>query len=388
MEKNIYVGKGSEEYYDEYIDFINYVFGFNGNANDFKKLLPKLYKPEYNPVENSYVVVENGRLRAAVGAYDLKYKILDEIVKIRGIGNVAVHPYSRSKGYMKALMNAAVSDMITDGIDLSILGGRRQRYNYFGYDKLGTTYAFSLVDDNMRHSFGKERTSKFVYKRVTPDDPKTLMFIKDLIDSQPCAPLRSLEKLYDTLVSWKKTLYAAFDCEDRFIGYCVYGDKSIDEILVLNDGDIVDFIVGFYDFIGSSSLVVRLPEWKRSYISKLCRLCESYNVEMNKSFSVFNYEKILRSLLKLKSTYTSLPDGELCVLIHGAARDEKLLIKVKDGVPAVMQADGEQTADKELLHLDAMNFFFATVAPERDSMPYFIRVWLPLPLWIYSADNV
>ena len=36
----IYKGRGNAEMYDDYMDFINYVFGFNGNEQDFKKLLP------------------------------------------------------------------------------------------------------------------------------------------------------------------------------------------------------------------------------------------------------------------------------------------------------------------------------------------------------------
>ena len=30
----IYNGRGNEAFYDEYIDCINYVFGFNGNVKD------------------------------------------------------------------------------------------------------------------------------------------------------------------------------------------------------------------------------------------------------------------------------------------------------------------------------------------------------------------
>ena len=36
---DIYYGHGTKEQFDDYMDFINYVFGFNGNQNDFKKLL-------------------------------------------------------------------------------------------------------------------------------------------------------------------------------------------------------------------------------------------------------------------------------------------------------------------------------------------------------------
>ena len=56
----IYKGRGNAEMYDDYMDFINYVFGFNGNEQDFKKLLPKLYNPECDPCYNNYVVTENG----------------------------------------------------------------------------------------------------------------------------------------------------------------------------------------------------------------------------------------------------------------------------------------------------------------------------------------
>ena len=53
MADNIYFGRGTAEMFDDYIDFINYVFGFNGNSNDFKKLLPKLYKYNYEPAVSS-----------------------------------------------------------------------------------------------------------------------------------------------------------------------------------------------------------------------------------------------------------------------------------------------------------------------------------------------
>ena len=49
METKIYKGRGNGIDREDYLDFINYVFGFNGNDTDFLKLLPKLYKPEYQP---------------------------------------------------------------------------------------------------------------------------------------------------------------------------------------------------------------------------------------------------------------------------------------------------------------------------------------------------
>ena len=131
MSDNIYFGRGTAEMFDDYMDFINYVFGFNGNSSDFKKLLPKLYKYDYEPAVSSYVAIDDGKLKAAVGAFDHDITVCGHYLKTRGIGNVAVHPYTRGSGYMKKLMNIALDDMIADGVVLTVLGGRRQRYNYF-----------------------------------------------------------------------------------------------------------------------------------------------------------------------------------------------------------------------------------------------------------------
>ena len=79
--KSLYMGRGTAEMFDDYMDFINYVFGFNGNSSDFKKLLPKLYKYEYEPAVSSYVAVEDGKLKAAIGAFDHDISVCGEYLK-------------------------------------------------------------------------------------------------------------------------------------------------------------------------------------------------------------------------------------------------------------------------------------------------------------------
>lgn len=385
-EQDIYAGRGTENYYDDYMDFINYVFGFNGNRDDFKKLLPKIYRPEDKPVENSYIVAENVKLKAAIGAYDILYNAFGEDVKIRGIGNVAVHPYARSKGYMKLLMNRAVEDMIADGVDMSELGGRRQRYNYFSYDKLGRVYDLKFVNDNFRHTFGKERTSKFRIVKVSPEDKEILVDIAKLISAQPYHPVRNEAKLYDILVSWLNDVYAVLDGDGKFAGYCIYKSGRISEMLLKNPADTVDFLISFYDGLKLSDVSVSLPEYMPEYIRPLIRLCEGYSIGLAKSFSIFNYRKIIRIFMMLKNTYEPLPDGTFRMLIHGVAGDERLELSVKNGEISVEPTDKD--VDIELGHLDAMNFIFGSVAPERNEYPAFVRCWLPLPIWLFAADGV
>ena len=128
----IYKGRGNSAMREDYIDFINYVFGFNGTKDDFVKLLPKLYKPEYLPCENNYVVTEDGKLKAAIGVYPRELDVMGTKLKFHGVGNVAVHPYSRSKGYMRELLGTGVLFASADGSGgIRILGDWYRPANLF-----------------------------------------------------------------------------------------------------------------------------------------------------------------------------------------------------------------------------------------------------------------
>ncbi len=378
--------KGNISMQDDYMDFINYVFGFNGSVQDFYKLLPKLYKPEFDPCASSYVTLEGDRIKAAIGAFDMDLRVCGEAIKCRGIGNVAVHPFSRSKGYMKKLMELAIDDMIAEGVELSVLGGRRQRYNYFSYEKCGPSYTFSVNADNMRHVFGKERTHRFVLKKLTKDDTASLSAISELVRSSPCYAERDESKLFDILTSWFATPLVAYDNDGRFAGYAIVGKKdNITECRPVNDDDLADMIVCIYDMLGQPSLNVTMPPFRAEAIETLLGFCEGYTCGINELYSVFNYEKVCGALMKLKATYESLPDGELVLDIDGRAGREKLLFAVKDGVPSVTATDRD--ADFTLTHLEAMSVIFAGVAARR-AFPAFARIWFPLPIWVYNADMV
>ena len=382
----IYYGRGNEMLYDDYMDFINYVFGFNGNGQDFKKLLPKLYKPAFKPVESSYITLEDGKLRAAVGAFDHKLMVCGTELKCRGIGNVAVHPYHRSRGFMRALMNMSVDDMIADGVVLSELGGRRQRYNYFSYEKTGTAYHFSVNSDNIRHCFGAEpdKYRTVSLRRLSADDTGFLSDIGRLLASQPYNPCRPSAELYDIMSAWGCCVYAVLKA-DTFAGYAVAGSKSVHEIMLADDNDFIPAIIALYEkFDGAYSIT--LPPFRPEYIKKLYRVCEGYEIVTDKSFSVLNYRVVTEAFAKLKLTYTEVPDGELTLLVHGRAGDERLRIAVCGGEASVSEHTG--TCELELDHIDAMNMLFSPMCPGREALSDFARLLLPLPIWLYYADAV
>lgn len=381
----VYSCKGDPTMQDEYMDFINYVFGFNGNGSDFYKLLPKLYKKEYNPCGNSYVVIDGGRIKAAVGAFDIGVEVCGERLACRGIGNVAVHPFSRSKGYMKRLMEQALDEMVAESVDFSVLGGRRQRYNYFSFDKGGNSYSFTVNNDNIRHCFGKDRAHRFEIRRLGRNDP-ALLCVAALASDKPYHASRNERDLYDILVSWRAAVYAAFE-NGNFAGYAVVLDKRITESATVKASDYTDLIVCLYDSIAQGGkLEVTLPEFEQEYIKALYPVTEGWLVTSNELYSVLNYERTCRAFMKLKATYATLPDGELTLHVDGRAGEENLLFRVENGIPSVEKTDPEPQL--RLSHLEAERLLFASVSPDRLSLPTFAQLWFPLPIWMYSADMV
>ena len=389
--ENIYAGRGNASMHDEYLDFINYVFGFNGREQDFPKLLPKLYAREDDPAASSYVVVENGRMKAAVGAFDHTVTVCGRELKCRSIGNVAAHPYDKSRGFMKCLMNMAVEDMVRDGVAMSTLGGRRQRYNYFSYEKSGTSYRFSVGPDNMRHTYGADRDAhhRFDVRVVKADDAASLDAIEALMSRQHYVPTRPRARLHDILRSWKMVPVALWE-EGRFAGYAVLRDTSVTEWLMVEESaeEIADAAICLFDWKGASNLTFKLPAFATAYIEVLYPLAEGYAMEINESYSVLNFVAVTDAFLALKATYTELPDGKLTLLIHGRAGDERITLSVEGGKTAVYPAAEGDAADVEVGHLEAINLLFSSFCPARDRLPAFARVWLPLPIWMYAADEV
>ncbi|MBE6586490.1 MAG: GNAT family N-acetyltransferase [Ruminococcaceae bacterium] len=386
METKIYCGKGTHISHSDYMDFIDMVFGFTTPEQKFIGLLPKLYREDRRPQDSNYIVTEDGRLVAAVGAYNHEITVCGIKIPCRGIGNVAVHPEARSKGYMKAAMNAALEDMIRDGVALSTLGGRRQRYQYFAYDKAGPCYTFSVVRDNIRHLYG-DMDAPLTVKVI--EDPKDSLIdsIMTIASAAPFVPTRTREDFLDIANSWHARLLAFLD-SDRLVGYCIMAGNSVIEIRAGRDEDFMLMVRSISSFLDHGGYTIHLSPFDHAYVSALNLTAEHFSVEPSMSYNVLNYRLILNAFLKLKLTYAQLRDGEVTLLIHGFAGDERLRVTIKNAEVSVEKISDEISVDYEFSHLEATNVLFAPVSAIRDGMSPLMRDWFPLPLWMYRSDEV
>ncbi|MDF2586188.1 MAG: acetyltransferase, family [Anaerocolumna sp.] len=386
-EKNVLFTKGNDAYHDELIDLINYVFNMNGRENDFYRLLPKLYKKEYHPSQFNYLALEDNKIKAAVGSYPGEMYVCGSKLTYEGIGNVAVHPYCNSKGYMKILMNQAVDAMIRNDVDFSSLAGRRNRYAYFSYEIVGRKYSFWLDESNIKHNFRKDRKERFQFVLVDEKNVIALDEIAKLQNKQITYYEREDSKLFDYLKNWKDVdVYGIYE-ENRFSGYLLcYNKNTIKEIQLTTKEDIQDVVADFLNNVTKSGLTLEVPDYQRYYVDSLSKIAESVSIQDKENFSVFNYGKVIEAFLKLKAKTDPIADGEIVFNIHGKKKDEKLLISVKGETITVKPTEQETTY--EYAHLEAMQLLFGNYSPLRTKLPIEVQSWLPLPLYIFPADEV
>ena len=379
------IKKATAADYEELLDFLNMVFGFNGQENDFLKLLPKLYKVQYAPWESNYTGKdENGRFMCAVGAYDEEYSVAGETIRFRGIGNVAAHPRSKGKGYMRAAMDATMADMVKDGVDFSALGGLRHRYGYWGFEVSGIRYRFFVETDSIKHGIKHiEEKHALTFEALKAEDTAAIEWMNALREKLPFYCKRSTERTYDVLCSWKSTPCVIYENGER-VGCFIQSGNTVHDLQLIDDSYLSDFMRQWHKTRGHYHVV--LPPFRTEWIDFFTRYSGGPEVIGCESYTVLSYERVCRAFLNAKASYEKLEDGELTLLIHGYAGDERLIFSVKDGVPTVTATDKE--ADLELTHKEAMMLIFGVFSPLRVKLNAVQRSWFPLPLHTDNADEV
>jgi predicted N-acetyltransferase YhbS len=397
------------------MDFGNYVFSHAHAPTDFPSLLPKLYKREYFMEGTHYTAREDGRIRAVVGAYPLKLNILGEVLPGRGIGMVSVHPYARSRGYMRTLMDAALADMRRDGIAFSCLGGQRQRYEYFGFTPAGARIVFECRRANVRHFLGKDPSPALSLRQLKEGDGE-LEEIYLFHQSKAARFERDRGKLFDILSSWKNRVFALLE-GSRFAGYLIYSDaeNTLEEMNLIDPGRAAEALAFFLNSNGKNGVSVCVQPWETAKLAALAAFAEDYRVSTAYSFAVFNWRPFLSALLKLGSEIRrtgeaaagqsahagqaafpqALPGGEAVFRIRreGASAPEppgsSFRVTVQDGKTQVEPDSGEGAV--VLDPLQAVRLFFSPLSswapPVLRGNP-FLQSILPLPLFFESPDGV
>jgi len=377
--------KATENDLNELVDLLDFVFSTAYSPNDFEAMLPDFYSPKGFATGTNYIVKEDGKIVANVGAYPAVYHVCGHELKIAAISSVVVHRRARSRGYMKKLMEMALMDMRKDGATLSFLIGQRQRYEYFGFSPCGVRLAYTCNKTNIRHSFGGSFNSGIELRELKPEDAKTWDDIYKMYHAGSVYIRRPQERFLDIMGTWESKTIGVY-LKGTLVGY-LSASKDYGAIheLSINEPSLLGEIIGVYlnKYQRNDVTVdVHLPETE--VVSQMSAVAETVSATHSLNFNVLDYPAVLNAFLMLKSEMVVVPDGEITVRVQ----DENITITVLGNRPSVAITD--KVPDVVCTHIEAMQLFFSNVSafalgPLGGNA--FARCLFPIPLFIKKTDQ-
>lgn len=377
--------------YDEAIDFLNLVFSQAGRPHDFEKMLPKMCVPDDEHMGHHFAIKYEDRIQAMLGVYPLKTFIAGRPFMFSTVGNVATHLKARSRGYMTLLMDEAMRELDRIGADASRLGGLRQRYNRYGFEKAGTLHDYTLSARNVRACFGDLLSGDIRFTPVGSEDTNLLEQAWSLFYQREMAVDRNnLTDFYRSLQAWQNQPWAAFDPDGHVIGYlsASSGSDTLAEQVADSPRHLVEMLCAWIMQRQLESISFSLAPWELACCQTFNRICEQMSVKPASHFLIRNWAGLTDALLALKARLHHLPSG-------------RAVIGIDDYGSITLQVDGsdgscrlsDDAPDLQVDRLTATRLLFGPMPPAAvvelpDAAALLLGSWLPLPLSWNGQDRV
>ena len=380
---------------DEIIAFAMKVFNV-----DFPNLLPRLYRAGATTGPDHFAVREDGELAAAVISFPLDETVAGRTFKTYGVGTVSVAADKRGRGYMTDLLASCMTDAFEHGAALSVLGGQRQRYGYYGFALAGEHVEFAVTRSSLRHTTGL-RESAFAIREATQSDTPALV---RMMRSRPVYAERSEDDfLHAAAADYRKT-YIVSD-GGRDVGYFVAKpDMTHISEVAFDGGDGFDLRRAADELVlaaladGHDAVSVFVPSHETALFERLYEISDSWHAAAFTNVSVLDFPTVIGAFGELLLRTRHVDDGQFVLGIEphpffeelGIARRGKdhgtFGVRVEGG--AIEVSPVEREPDVSLPYVDAIEFLFSRIGETKPYLPPLCRTLLPLPLYFPPADKV
>lgn len=373
--------------YDEWLSVLNTVFSKQNKMEmDFEKVLPKMCGRDDYHMNMHLAVKENGKICALLGIYPIPFKVGETQLLFSTVGNVATLPEHEGKGYMRALMTAAMEELERIGADGSRLSGARQRYNRYGYEISGVSYNFRINEHTVKHCADD---AGIEFQEIKSSDKDALCYIRSLRENLPMHTIRSegedLTNEYNVLCSFWHTPYIALR-DGKTVGYLTvsYDAHTISDAAAEDLETLKQLAFAWQKKVGGEVTLV-LPATAFDAINYFSGVSASMQLTSPSLFKIIHFDKVADALIKLKQkSVAHLPQGESVIGIKDWGN---LLICCKDGKVYCEKTDRQPSI--VLDELEATRFLFGPFAPETvTKCDAFLSALLPLPLSWCTVDRV
>ncbi len=370
----------SDEHRAEIIDFINYVFSQSARPHDFKTLIPKVYADGRGKAPIHAIALEEGRVRGVVAQLEFDIWYAGEKLRIGYIGSVSTYPYTRGSGHMKTLMNMQIERAKEHGVDIMLLGGQRQRYEYFGFSPVGYRFEYSVNTSNARHALKNADASCIAFSEFKSSDRAQIDEAYAIYSSKIATGARPREDFEIILETWNAESRVVLK-NGSVAGYINSSGADISELALRNASDAPAVIKAWLAKTGARHISVCVPPFETKLNRELAAFCEGYEMHTCEHARIVNLKRVLAACLRLKQAERELSDGEITLGIDGG---ERAKVKVWNGKIEV--SDTNEEPKVALPRLDMQQYLFsANEFTYPDSLPR--PNWLPLPIYLDKADQ-
>lgn len=368
--------------FGELMPFLARAFRY-AEADWFATRLPTLYRPSEERMACNLAVRRGGRLAAVVGVFPFAWRVGGRELRVAGIGGVATDPDLRGSGLMRLLMDRALAEIRAGGFHLSYLGGQRQRYRYWGWERAGVEVRASVTPANLRHGPPSELPA--IELSPAGSDPSEASALRALHDAQPAHCAREPGHFMDHLRLWASTARVAREA-GRVVGYAVLDGRGVEvpELVARDLPTALGIVRALVGAGGEKCFALPPGELARA----VAGFAEHVSLQETGNWQVFDWPATLTALLLARRQDGELPEGEVVLGIRGQAR--RLALRVGPREVAC-----EPTDAPPVLELDAPGMLQCLCGPLPPSQrtrlsPTAARLdaWCPLPLRISRQDHV
>lgn len=357
-------------------------------THEFPELLPALYQRTDDHMSWNHTIRREGRIAAIVGIFPITWKVGDTHLKVAGIGGVGTCPHWRGHGLMRRLMQHARDHISRKGYHLSFLGGQRQRYRYFGWERAGTQIEYLVSPKNMEHEFRRMDSPSLTLEPIS-EDPEILASAKRLHDGQPAYCRRTTKAFGRYLRNWGGRPLVARDAQSRVTGYLVArGDDGIvDEWVSDREETALDMA---RQWIETTQKITRFnyPTIPPPLHHKLGGIAERITVEASGNWQIFNWPATVNALLRLRHATTPLAEGAIRVRIDNVGVTLALRVEGTRASCRVTNDPPDWSSDANCV----LRVLFGPTPPssvaDLPKAADTLASWCPLPLALPNSDHV
>ena len=337
---------------------------------DFRERMPKIYAANKDYSDIHFVLLNEGKMKAIAGNLINKLVLNEKEYPYSIIGTVSTLPEESNKGYMALLMKEIEKEDLQKDIVFSMLTGKRQRYNRYGYERSGQRILYVIDKHYYKHN---PVDGSLTIRPYQEEDLDTIFSL--YMNNQPIVNRKKESFILDLRIS-NSFIYTILK-EGTIIGYFAIGDKleCIHE-LTLNNMETLPLVMKeILSLLEKEEIEVLVNPLNIELSNSLELFCESKRVEEEIMWKVYKWIPFIEMCLELNKNNKKFINTKEIYKVD----DLVIEIAIEDNQFRVEESNKEPT--REFSSLEFTRFVIGNTTQYKN-----ISLIFPLALDFNEAD--